>query len=96
MWGEHSSLSVMRRVAIGPYSAMVLLDTAGVWTVRGRSEQEAVHHLVPHLPTVTLQVNTPVQYNFLHNVKIAWIIRFIPTFIYLKCGQTPGVRSSVS
>lgn len=44
----HLSLSVMRTVATGLNSAMVLQDTAGVWTVLGRKEREPVPHLVPH------------------------------------------------
>lgn len=57
-WWEPSFLSVMTRVTTGLYSAMVLQDTVGVWTIWGRREQEPVPYLVPHLATVTLQVNT--------------------------------------
>lgn len=59
LWWEHSSLSVTRQAITGLNSAMVLQDTAGVWTIGGRREQEPAPHLVLHLPTVTHQVNMP-------------------------------------
>ena len=37
------------------------LDTVGVWTERGRREQEPGLHLVQHLKTVTDQVRLLVQ-----------------------------------
>lgn len=55
-WWERSFLTVMKRGTIDLNNAMVLQDTAGVWTVAGRKERVPAPHLELHKLTVMPQV----------------------------------------